>query len=242
MPHRVGRCPADAHVRARSLDRVRLGHDDALSNHDGSSDVRSTRPPQPPQHAPRPRCRSRCRHRHRHHRAPRRPRVPLPVGSPFAPIRRPEALSPNVAGLVYQNIDAQAFGRRSAWQPATRATAQRIYQDATGSQPAAVEHPHLGAAADPGRLDHLPDQRRVPGPADHRDQQAHAVQHRRPGHPADARRSSRASRRARAARSPRRSRCRTRSCSPPTRPTRSVRSAAPARRCSASASGTCRRR
>ena len=34
---------------------------------------------------------------------------PVSAASPFAPIRRPEALSPNIVGLVYQNIDAQAF-------------------------------------------------------------------------------------------------------------------------------------
>ena len=34
---------------------------------------------------------------------------PVSPAAPFAPIRRPEALSPNIVGLVYQNIDAQAF-------------------------------------------------------------------------------------------------------------------------------------
>src|SRR6478736_4053168 len=61
-----------------------------------------------------------------------------PVGSPFAPIRRPEALSPNVAGLVYQNIDAQAFWPEFGMAAGNPATAQRVYADATGSQPGAV--------------------------------------------------------------------------------------------------------
>jgi len=60
------------------------------------------------------------------------------VGSPFAPIRRPEALSPNVAGLVYQNIDAQAFWPEFGMAVNTPPNAQRIYADATGSQPGAV--------------------------------------------------------------------------------------------------------
>lgn len=56
----------------------------------------------------------------------------------YAPAATPEALASPIPGLTYLNIDAQAFWPELGMAAGTPATAQRVYQDATGSQPGAT--------------------------------------------------------------------------------------------------------
>jgi len=67
--------------------------------------------------------------------------APIPAGAaPPDPItiKRLEALGTPISALTYLNIDAQAFWPTLGMAPVANSTAQRIYQDATGSQPAQV--------------------------------------------------------------------------------------------------------
>lgn len=54
-----------------------------------------------------------------------------------APAFAPEVLAPAIPGLTYLNIDAQAFWPTLGMAAGTPANAQRLYEEATGSQPAA---------------------------------------------------------------------------------------------------------